>query len=237
MHILRHVNPAVSQRLHRPNVLKPYSLTPLYFKSRNRTKSRYVLDPAFPCRVRFRFLKDELASYLIDYFRQKDTVTIIDTGFHIASMTIKSKDYSEMEKEAKSVDAFRLYFKTPTYLASMGTSFHCLWPEPTKIFPNLMRLWNVYTTEKKYGKKEYLEYKEWLTKNVGVAEHRLKTRLTHMGRKKTTGFVGWATYEVRAKDDWNNLTCVLARFAEYSNIGGNRTGGFGVVNLSQKRQK
>jgi len=219
LHILRHVNPAVSQRLHEPNVLKPYSLTPLYFRSKAKTSAGYVLDPTFPCRVRFRFLKDEFANYVIDYFRQKNTVTIIDTGFQLASMAIKSKDYSEMEKEAKPVDAFRLYFRTPTYLASLGTSFHCLWPEPTRIFPNLMRLWNTYTPMKKYGKEEYVEYKEWLTKNAGVAEHQLKTQLVYMGRKKATGFLGWTTYEMKVKDKWNKVTCMLAKFAEYSNIG------------------
>jgi len=195
---------------------------PLYFRSKAKTGTSYLLDPAFPCRVRFRFLKDEFANYVMDYFRQKNTVTIIDTGFQIASMAIKSKDYLEMEKEAEPLDTFRFCFGTPTYLASLGTSFHCLWPEPTKIFPNLMRLWNTCTTAKKYGKEEYLEYKEWLIKNVGVAEHELKTRLVYMGRKKASGFVGWATYEMKVKDEWNKVTCVLARFAEYSNIGGTK---------------
>jgi CRISPR/Cas system endoribonuclease Cas6 (RAMP superfamily) len=97
-----------------------------------------------------------------------------------------------------------------------------------------MRLWNAYTTAKKYGKDEYVEYREWLTKNVGVAEHELKTQLVYMGRKKATGFLGWTTYEMEAKDEWNKVTCMLARFAEYSNIGGNRTGGFGVTKLMLK---
>jgi CRISPR-associated endoribonuclease Cas6 len=236
LHILRHVNPVVSQSLHEPNVLKPYSLTPLYFRSETKTSGGYLLDAAFPCRVRFRFLKDEFANYLVEYFSQKSTVTIIDTGFHIASMAVKSKDYLEMEKESEPVGAFRLYFRTPTYLASLGTSFHCLWPEPTRIFPNLMRLWDTYTTGKRYGKEEYVEYREWLIKNVGVAEHELKTRLVYMGRKKATGFVGWTTYEMKAKDEWNKVTCMLARFAEYSNIGGNKTGGFGVVHFRERKQ-
>jgi len=30
-------------------------------------------------------------------------------------------------------------------------------------------------------------------------------------------------------DKWSQVTLVFARFAEYSNIGGNRTGGFGVT--------
>ena len=71
--------------------------------------------------------------------------------------------------------------------------------------------------------------KDWLLKNMGVSQHRLSTRIAYMGEKKATGFVGWATYEMKNKDAWNKLTLVLAKYAEYSNVGGNRTGGFGVT--------
>jgi CRISPR/Cas system endoribonuclease Cas6 (RAMP superfamily) len=56
-----------------------------------------------------------------------------------------------------------------------------------------------------------------------------------MGRKKANGFVGWATYEFGdLNSEWNRVTQVLARFAEYSNVGGNRTGGFGVIKQKTK---
>jgi hypothetical protein len=29
------------------------------------------------------------------------------------------------------------------------------------------------------------------------------------------------------ESEWNRITCMLARYAEYANIGGNKTGGFG----------
>jgi CRISPR-associated endoribonuclease Cas6 len=229
LHILREVDPRVSQDLHQLDVVKPYSVTPLQFKSKMRGDKGYVVDPAYPCRTRFRFLKDDYAHYVIDYFSRKSTVGITDTTFHIASMIVKSKDYQEMEGETEPLRSFRLYFKTPTYLAVLGSSFHYLWPDPSKVFPNLMRLWNTFTTAKKYSKEEYVEYKAWLAENVGVAEHELRTRLVYLGRRKITGFVGWATYEIGTIDEWNKVTCILAKFAEYSNIGGNRTGGFGVT--------
>jgi CRISPR/Cas system endoribonuclease Cas6 (RAMP superfamily) len=34
---------------------------------------------------------------------------------------------------------------------------------------------------------------------------------------------------MNARDKWSRVTVTLARYAEYSNIGGNRTGGFGVT--------
>jgi len=234
LHILRQVDPGVSQQLHQLDVVKPYSVAPLQFKSKAKTGEGYVLDPAYPCRVRFRFLNGDYLRRVIDYFGEKGTVTIIDTTFRIASLAVKSRDYSELEAEAEPLDAFRLYFRSPTYLASLGSAYHCLFPEPSKIFLNLMRLWNTFSTARRFEKDEYVAYEDWVAKNVGVAEYELATRLVHMGRRKAAGFTGWTTYELRNRDPWNKVTCMLAQFAEYSNIGGNRTGGFGVANLVQK---
>lgn len=234
LHILRNVKPSVSQDLHELDVVKPYSVTPLYFRSKMRGDKGYIFDPSYPCHVKFRFLTDAYFQNIVDYFSKKNTVLITDAAFQIASMTVKSKDYLEMEQETTLQRRFRLHFKTPTYLAVLGSDFHCLWPDPLKIFPNLMRLWNDFSTARKYSKEEYSGYKEWLTENLGVAEHELSTQLVHMGKRKVSGFTGWATYEMKTMDEWNKTTCTLAKFAEYSNIGGNRTGGFGEVKLSIK---
>jgi hypothetical protein len=51
------------------------------------------------------------------------------------------------------------------------------------------------------------------------------TRFKPYGNKK--GF-GHTTYQTDAKDEWNKVTVALPWFAEYSNIRGNRTGGFEV---------
>ena len=58
-----------------------------------------------------------------------------------------------------------------------------------------------------------------------------------MRAKKATGFVGWVTYEMNDKEsEWNRITCMLVKFAEIANIGGNKTGGFGVVKHVFKRE-
>jgi CRISPR/Cas system endoribonuclease Cas6 (RAMP superfamily) len=58
----------------------------------------------------------------------------------------------------------------------------------------------------------------------------VETLLAVMKRKKATGFAGWVTYKIKDKEsEWNKITCMLAKYAEYANIGGNKTGGFGVI--------
>jgi len=221
------------------NTAKPYSVTPLRFKSRARSEKGYVLDPLFPCHVRFRFLKDEYATYLLNFFQKQNSVLVFDTTFRIASLSVNCKSYEELEKEAREVDAFRLVFKTPTYLASLGSSFHWMFPDAVKVFCGLMRVWNLFSDGRRFGKEEYVAYKEWLTKNVGVSEYELWTRLAVMKekkQKKATGFVGWVTYELKdLESEWNKITCMLAKYAEYANIGGNKTGGFGVTRTTTDR--
>jgi CRISPR-associated endoribonuclease Cas6 len=235
LHMVKQVDPGASGLLHELNVSKPYSVTPLRFKSKARTEEGRVLDPRFPCRVSFRFLKDECATYLLNFFQQQNSVTIFDTTFHIASMSVNCKGYEELEREAQAVDEFRLVFRTPTYLASLGSSFHWMFPDAVKVFSSLMRVWNLFSDGRRFGKGEYVAYKEWLTRNVGVSEYELWTRLAVMKRKKATGFAGWVTYELKDKEgEWNKVTCMLAKFAEYANVGGNKTGGFGVTKLMLK---
>ena len=48
LHFIRQVDPAASGLLHELNVSKPYSVTPLWFRSKSRIAEGYVLDPSFP---------------------------------------------------------------------------------------------------------------------------------------------------------------------------------------------
>ena len=51
LHILRGVDPGLADDLHRADVPKPYSVTPLRFKSAKKTERGYVVDASFPVRV------------------------------------------------------------------------------------------------------------------------------------------------------------------------------------------
>src|SRR4030042_6436104 len=190
LHFIRQVDPATSGLLHELNVSKPYSVTPLRFRSKSRTVDGYVLDPLFPCKVGFRFLKDEYSAYLLSFFQKQNTALIIDTTITIASMSVNCKSYAELEKEAQAVDGFTLDFRTPTYLASLNGSYHWMFPAPVKVFSSLMRCWNLFSDERRFTKEEYVAYKEWLGKNGGVRRCEVAARVRVVGSKKAAGFTG-----------------------------------------------
>ena len=229
LHVVRWVDPSASGLLHELNVSKPYSVTPLRFRSKGRTEGGYVLDPMFPCRVSFRFLKDEYSTFLLSFFQKQNSLMVFDTVFRIASLRVNCKSYKELEKEAGAADGFRLSFRSPTYFASLGSVYHWMFPDAVKVFSGLMRCWNLFSDGRRFGKEEYVAYREWLGKNVGVSGHELWIRLAVMRAKKATGW-GWVTYEIKDREsEWNDVTCMFAKYAEFANVSENRTGGFEVT--------
>jgi CRISPR-associated endoribonuclease Cas6 len=233
LHFIRLVDPAASGVLHELNVSKPYSVTPLRFKSSSRNENGYVLDPQFPCKVGFRFLKDEYSTYLLSFFQKQNSALIFDTTFQIASMSINCKSYADLEKEAQAVDRFTLDFRTPTYLASLNSNYHWMFPDPVKVFCSLMRRWNQFSDSRRFSKEEYVAYKDWLQKNVGVSRYTLQTRIGAVRKnQQTAGFIGTVTYELSEKENpYNKITHMLAHYAEYANIGGNKTAAYGQTKL------
>jgi len=237
LHLLRTVDPSVSASLHEPDRVKPYSVTPLWFRSKERFENGYVLDSSYPCRISFRFLNDNLGDIFLQYLYRNDSLLLYDVTFRIQSVNVRSESYSDLSKIEKPVSSITLRFLTPTYLSILGTDYHYMFPDPMKVFQNLMRLWNYFSNEKKFTLEDQEEYARWLHKNAGVSKYKLETTIVHMREKKATGFTGWIVYELNADDEWNKTTQTLARFAEYSNIGGNRTGGFGVTKMKRTTKK
>ena len=232
LHFIRLVDPSASALLHELDVSKPYSVTPLRFRSSSRAENGYLLNPLFPCKVSFRFLKDEYANYILNFFQKQNTALIFDTTFQIASMHINCKSYADLEKEAHSIGNLTLEFKTPTYLSNLNSNYHWMFPDPLKVFCSLMRRWNQFSDSTTFSKEEYLNYKEWLQKNVGVSKYELQTKLATMRNKKATGFTGTITYKLDDKENpYNKITHMLAKYAEYANIGGNKTAAYGQVKL------
>lgn len=224
LYILNKVSAALAQGLHEPNATKPYSVTPLYFRSARRLADGYLLDPLLPCNFKIRFLDDSLAKAAMEYFSTNEGMMIYDTAFKVASLTVRSADFAKVE----DASAFRMVFDSPTHLAKMGSQYDQLFPEPDAIFPNLMRMWDQFMPEK-FGKEIHGKYREWLAENMAVSGYDLRT-ITVKGKSLKIGFVGWIAYRMDDKGTgFSRVTSKLARFAEYSNVGMERTAGFGVV--------
>jgi len=122
-----------------------------------------------------------------------------------------------------------MYFLTPTQLSMYGSDMGCLLPQPERVFPALLRVWN--RINQATSLERVSDYREWVEKNVSVSYHRIHTETVPLGRGRDfVGFVGKVVYVVGDRNSpFAALTGGLARFAEVSNIGKNRTAGLGRV--------
>ncbi len=105
------------------------------------------------------------------------------------------------------------------------------------MFGGLLSLWNLYSDQDKIegdGKEEYLR---WLGSKMGVSGFSLETRQVSAGKGNGVGFVGWAAYRAQESEKWQRFTSCLGRLAEYSNVGKNRTAGFGVTKCWERQRR
>lgn len=226
--MLRSVNPSVSQDLHKPNVIKPYSVTPLYFKSSKKFVDGYEMDTSAPCIFKIRLLDDNMAKDVMNFLASNESIFIIDTMFKTASIIIKTEDFTKVP----DIKILRIDFATPTHLSNIRSKFDTLFPEPTSVFPNLMRIWDSCMPDK-FGKDIHTKYKAWIEKNVTISAYDLHTLTVFSGKSMKIGFIGWSNYRIYDdKSEFSLTTNKLAKFAEYSNVGMERTAGFGVVRYS-----
>ena len=229
LHLLQNMDPSASETLHEANVRKAYAVTPLYFRSKAKTDRGYLLDPAYPCRFKVRFLTDTYAKLLLKCFEAQSNILIYDTAFQVNSIAVKSKSYSELWSESKPVESFRLVFQTPTCFAALGQRYYCLFPEPKRVFGGLLSLWNLCSDQDKVEDSEKEDYLSWLGRAGGISGFSLRTQKVSTGKGVAIGFTGWVTYRTQTHERWQKLTTCLARMAEYSNVGKGRTAGFGAV--------
>ncbi len=122
-------------------------------------------------------------------------------------------------------------FVSPTQLSAYGSDFACLLPYPERVFTSLLRIWN--QIERATTVERVSEYRDWVESKLHVSAHRLHTTEVELGRNRSVvGFVGRVVYTLReAQSPLGLLTAGLAKFAELSNIGKNRTAGFGQVEV------
>ncbi len=122
-------------------------------------------------------------------------------------------------------------FMTPTQFSQFGSDKAYLLPSPEKIFPALLRVWN--SIKGTTAVDRISDYYQWVEQNLYVTAHRIRTVKVSLGRNRSViGFIGNAKYAVEGSDDpFIPLTVCLARFAEMSNVGKNRTAGLGKVKV------
>lgn len=160
-------------------------------------------------------------------------VTVGPCRLKVSSLRIEVIDVARLLGEApEDWVGTDIYFHTPTYLNPLrgDARYKILYPELTALLGNLIATAR-HVTREDYPKPEDL------ASNAYVSGIDIKTPRTRSGNTAPTGFIGWV--KIRPKDDAapkaRKLITYLLKLAEKTNIGGNRSAGYGEVTVRIER--
>ncbi len=233
--LLRQNDPSLSTKIHDPSSVQSYALRPFEFDSDFKTHfSQGALYSFGVNLLNSNEYGDVLRHILMNrdllfkVYHQNVVVTQIDIKSQIPDALMLQWTKGAIENEMVRL---ALRFKTPTQLSQYGSERACLLPVPERVFPSLLRVWNTVSGATKI--ERVTDYRDWVEQNVSVSRHRIRTTEIELGRERPfVGFIGDVVYNVwNASEPFGRLTVGLAHFAELSNVGKNRTAGFGMVRL------
>ncbi len=234
-------NQEFADNLHEGNKIRPYSISPIMgYKNRlKRTRRReIIIDKGSMFKFRMGILTEELAERMVKISLQKDEMKLLlaEGEFKVVSIEIKKKNVKELLMEKEQLPStFSLSFLTPTYFNIAKQEFPMRYPDPRYVFMNLATLWNAFNEEQAMVDKTGLF--SWLENHISINAYNLSTHSVYLAKNAPKiGFKGWVRYQLSGEEDYRRWIHALAQFAEFSNVGANRTAGFGCVKYRIKNK-
>lgn len=193
-------------------------------------------------------LEEKLAAVnLRSLLKTEPEVTVGAAKFVIRDIAVETKSYQELLRLTRPTDRFRVDFVTPTHFKVFDSTFHHLLPSPMELMDDLLRSWNEFAPRgcrfqwRVGNKRTALPYREWVRRSIGIVRHWGLKTVKPVTQHQLPGFIGHCLYKVehqrRFRKDRHErmakVTDALLRFARFSNVGGGRTLGLGVVRIPE----
>ncbi|MEM3921466.1 MAG: CRISPR system precrRNA processing endoribonuclease RAMP protein Cas6 [Nitrososphaerota archaeon] len=243
--MLRSYDPYMATQIHEYKGLAPFSISPLI----------EVYPGAYFFRVTSYLTK--LSDAVLKAFSRAQDLKLADHTYHLIEISYKRIDLNDLVKDSKPLRRYEVEFITPTcfrrpspyiplhalgllakIMRAMGRPkshyrFHPL-PDPTLMLRNLKRQWDQYAGVSLMGKR----FNRWLEEGgiaiAGVSQ--IKThRLMDKARKRFfvgfTGRVRFSLPEDTFSEENAKVVNVLLRIGQETQVGVNRTAGFGVYKI------
>ncbi len=257
--VIKLANEKLANELHESKKLSPFSSTPIYTLLNEKMEIvNRKLTPNKIYTMRYTILSKKLCNLIAEiiwkdiFNKQKIKNEIIE----IIDFKIKSIDYVDLYKNSEPIKYFLVNFLTPTYfrvspyiLAMISKNvknqifpleylkriyrYYPL-PNPSLLIRNIVRIWKQYSNYH----FDYDMYKAWVSLfGVTVSGYRRGIKTYRAYERKSTnrwveGFRGIVAYYVPddlLNKEYAKITDMLLKFAEFTNVGGGRTAGFGMI--------
>lgn len=258
--ILKSIDPNLAESLHGLKSIAPFSTSPIAIQA---SRGRAIGEGSI-LSFRVSALTDDLSMKIVNYLTGNMDLTfkVRDAEAKLIELSVSTLDPRRALEEAKPARSFSIYFLSPTFFRQSLAKKCCQYcpnikakcphlkhfkhyryiplPDPYLMFRSLLRLWRKFTGVD----LNHREYIEWLLKGgVTVAGYpKLKTVRVYehpTTPKWSVGFKGKVLFnlpEDTYSEEMAKTTHTLLKFGEYSNVGGNRTAGFGVIRYQPKQE-
>ncbi len=227
---LRKINRILAEELHSSKGLAPFATSPV-FKDDNYSIEKLVEGEKYTFTISV--FVEELGEALKEYLMSIDRIPF--AGMLNEVDRIEVRYVSDFESE--EVRKFRITFLTPCYFRIPNLDYRFVpLPLPQLLFRSLARLYEAYVSSLPK------EYRDWLDK-WGIAVSGCDIRTEKVLLKKglwSVGFVGEVKFSIpddTFNEEFAMITSKLLSFGEYSNVGGGRTSGLGMIRVFKFKTK
>ena len=227
---LSKINRTFAKKLHSSKMLAPFSVTPVMSNGKIVEK----IEEGENYKFSITFFIPEIGEALKSYLISTDKLYFTATENPLKKVEVKYCD--EKSLMYNTIRKFKIDFISPCYFRVPSKSYRFVpLPIPNLMFKSLARLHSAFLSEIP------LQYREWLNHNgITVSGFKIETQKVLLKKGKwASGFVGYVNFSIPEDsyvEEYAKITSKLLNFGEYSNVGGGRTSGLGVIKLNVKTQ-
>jgi len=255
--LVKRVSRDKAEELHLRKKLAPYSTTPIeVLGSGWEVVYRRMCSGA--ARFSITLLDSDLSNIFKDllFTGAVTSLTLKGRECRLVSIEYSQLDATKLVEEAKAVEKFAVRFRSPTYFRRTPVDVQKMFPsakkikaptpnlyrsyplpDPVLLFRSLLRLWRAFS-----GASTRIpanEFKEWVESGgVALSGYPDAIRTVRVYEHPTTnkwvvGFVGEVHFSLPKdlySEKYAKVVDTLLRFGEYTNVGGGRSAGLGVIN-------
>jgi CRISPR-associated endoribonuclease Cas6 len=251
---LRKSNPELAEKIHNSKVLAPFSSRTIFLEQPNGRQIVFnkVSNPS-PAFFEYSIFNKEVSRSFLEHVIQEGSVTLLNEKFPLSHIDMQEIDWNSFIESSKPVKKFDIVFLTPTYfrlppvlLDRYGARLELIGikekapyryyplPDPSLLIRSIAKTWRAFSPVK----LNLTSLISWVGAGgiavsgypSGVRTYRLYEH--EKADKWVVGFTGRVGFSV-PNDLFDESLAknldVLLRFSKFSNVGGGRTAGLGMV--------
>jgi CRISPR-associated endoribonuclease Cas6 len=222
--VLRKINRILAEELHSSKGLAPFATSPV-FKENYQFVERLVEGEKYTFTLTT--FVEEIGEALKDYLTKIDRILFAGMHNDVDRIVVRYVDGFD----EKVVRKFKVTFLSPCYFRIPNLRYRFVpLPLPQLMFRSLARLYEAFVSSLPR------EYREWLDKwGIAVSACNIRTEKVLLKKRMwTVGFVGDVSFSIpddTYDENFAKITYKLLNFGEYSNVGGGRTSGLGLIRV------